>query len=392
MCSTPPRQPILPIEDPDGCWSLVEDYQSFLRVPRKKPSSSFSHGRHLSEFVRVVCISDTHGKHRSIPIPKCDILIHAGDFSVTGEQHFIQDLNEYFKELKQNNIVKEIICIAGNHDMTFHPEKYSKVWKWFHPRKGPLDCKAARQTFQDCIYLEDQLHTYATPTMDEEWSHEEKKINIYGSPWTPTYGVNWAFNQDRNVIEEKWDLIPSDQKIDILITHGPPLGRGDCCKSKNRAGCLSLLRKVQNEVKPRIHVFGHIHEDGGCSYDGQTLYVNASSVNIGYQPKQPCFVIDLPFDESKPAQVVRSVSNLDGYEVIEWLKEKANDEKFKEFSDLIPYFEKKTPFLLTGDDILKCVKDCNMLLCHLDIHRERNVDDLKRNLTKMILCFRAESF
>merc|ERR1712232_631609 len=150
-----------------------------------------------------------------------------------------------------------------------------------------------------------------------------------------------------------------------------------------------LLRKVQNEIKARIHVFGHIHEDGGCSYDGQTLYVNASSVNIGYQPKQPCFVIDLPTDSSKPAQVVRPVSNFDGQQVIEWLKEKANDEKFKEFSELIPYFEKKSPYFLTGDDILRSVKDCNILVCQLDMHREQDVDGLTNKLTKMILHFRA---
>ena len=36
--------------------------------------------------LRVVCVSDTHGMHRNLPkIKDADILIHAGDFSNTGE-------------------------------------------------------------------------------------------------------------------------------------------------------------------------------------------------------------------------------------------------------------------------------------------------------------------
>ena len=53
-------------------------------------------------------------------------------------------------------------------------------------------------------------------------------------------------------------MIPDD--TDILITHGPPLGYGDKCCSGQRAGCAELLSTVQLRVKPKLHVFGHIHE------------------------------------------------------------------------------------------------------------------------------------
>lgn len=74
----------------------------------------------------------------------------------------------------------------------------------------------------------------------------------------PEFG-NWAFNLPRG--EEclsKWDLIPDD--TDILITHTPPLGHGDLVCSGVRAGCVELLSTVQNRVKPKYHLFGHIHE------------------------------------------------------------------------------------------------------------------------------------
>ena len=69
----------------------------------------------------------------------------------------------------------------------------------------------------------------------------------------------WAFNLERGLpCQEKWDLIP-EEGVDILITHGPPLGHGDLCCHGNRAGCLQLLHTVQR-IQPKYHVFGHIHE------------------------------------------------------------------------------------------------------------------------------------
>ena len=35
--------------------------------------------------LRIACISDTHGRHRSVRVPPCDVLIHGGDFTNVGE-------------------------------------------------------------------------------------------------------------------------------------------------------------------------------------------------------------------------------------------------------------------------------------------------------------------
>ena len=85
-----------------------------------------------------------------------------------------------------------------------------------------------------------------------------KPIHFSGSPWQPEFG-GWAFNLKRG--EEclrKWNLIPED--TDVLITHSPPLGFGDLCSTGTRAGCVDLLQSVQTRVKPKYHVYGHIHE------------------------------------------------------------------------------------------------------------------------------------
>lgn len=69
----------------------------------------------------------------------------------------------------------------------------------------------------------------------------------------------WAFNLPRgSQCLEKWDKIPED--TDVLITHTPPIGHGDLCCTGVRAGCVELLTTVQQRVKPKYHIFGHIHE------------------------------------------------------------------------------------------------------------------------------------
>lgn len=74
----------------------------------------------------------------------------------------------------------------------------------------------------------------------------------------PEYG-GWAFNIPRGQpCLDKWNQIPDD--VDILVTHSPPLGHGDHCCSGVRAGCVELLSSVQNRIKPKYHVFGHVHE------------------------------------------------------------------------------------------------------------------------------------
>jgi predicted phosphodiesterase len=37
--------------------------------------------------MRIVCISDTHEQERSVVIPPCDLLVHAGDITYKGDLH-----------------------------------------------------------------------------------------------------------------------------------------------------------------------------------------------------------------------------------------------------------------------------------------------------------------
>ncbi|KAJ8791786.1 hypothetical protein J1605_020508 [Eschrichtius robustus] len=88
------------------------------------------------------------------------------------------------------------------------------------------------------------------------WPSLTHMLFSHRQPWF--YG--WGFNLPRGqALLEKWNLIP--EGVDVLVTHGPPLGFLDWVPKKmQRVGCVELLNTVQRRVQPRLHVFGHIHE------------------------------------------------------------------------------------------------------------------------------------
>ena len=138
-------------------------------------------------------------------------------------------------------------------------------------------CEAPKSKF---IYLQDD--TVVVPG----------GYKIYGSPWQPEF-YNWAFNLSRGEdCAKMWEKIPVD--TDILLTHGPPVGHGDKCKSGHNAGCVDLLARIADHVKPLFHIFGHIHEGYGATTNGSTIFVNASSCTLSYKPSNPPLVFDLP--------------------------------------------------------------------------------------------------
>lgn len=195
--------------------------------------------------MKIVAISDTHG--RKIPIPDGDILIHAGDFTSTGQIHEIVNFNTWLGKLPHP---KKIVC-AGNHDMFFE-----------------RDYHFAKSLLTNATYLQDDLIEF-----------EGKKI--YCSPWTPTF-CNWAFMRDRGQsILQKWVNIPAG--IDILVTHGPPWGILDTIgRDTEHLGCVDLYNEVTTRVKPKIHIFGHIHGGQGRVEKNDILFVNASICDEAY--------------------------------------------------------------------------------------------------------------
>lgn len=230
--------------------------------------------------MKIVCISDTHSLHNKMtPLPTGNILIHAGDCTNMGKENEIVDFVHWFQNLKGFDTK---IFIAGNHDFGFeyyNGVRHNNEAPWLH---NLLNEENLSQS--DVIYLHDSEFVIE--------SHEfSRPIKFYGSPWQPEF-YNWAFNLPRNgwELEQKWREIPDD--TDVLITHGPPFGKLDYNPQNFPCGCELLSLRLK-ELKPLVHVFGHIHFAHGIREDEKTLYVNASTCTERYQPINKPLIIEL---------------------------------------------------------------------------------------------------
>ena len=206
---------------------------------------------------RIVAISDTHEQHGSIILPEGDILVCAGDITTNGKPAAVSEFDAWFAA--QPHRYK--LLIAGNHDFLFEKDN-------LHAR-GLIS--------PGIIYLEDS-------------GCEIMGLKFWGSPVTPWF-FDWAFNKQRGEeIRRFWDEIPAD--TDVLVTHGPPFGILDKNAQGEHTGCEDL-RHALKRVRPRLHIFGHIHEGYGVAEQDGTTSVNACQLDYQYRLVNEPLVVTL---------------------------------------------------------------------------------------------------
>eukprot|EP00455_Lapot_gusevi_P010943 TRINITY_DN15015_c0_g1_i4.p1 TRINITY_DN15015_c0_g1~~TRINITY_DN15015_c0_g1_i4.p1 ORF type:complete len:311 (-),score=72.13 TRINITY_DN15015_c0_g1_i4:63-995(-) len=270
---------------------------------------------------RVVCLSDTHNQLQSYVangmIPEGDILIHAGDFSDYGTEAELAEFCSAFASLPHRH--KIVIC--GNHERQFEnssPQQVASVLGCVLPGEAKDEDGQAGKPY----YLHHQ-------------SVEIEGIRFFGSPYNPT-GPGFKLTRGA-ALAGQWATVPAD--IDILITHSPPRavmdvahgnedgvandtagherpppppaewnvpdqvvsGRANidlmaAIRMKHKAkaqpppacqfcpdshpksshwGCSDLLQRVQ-QIRPKAHIFGHVHEGNGFLVKDGTLFINAA--------------------------------------------------------------------------------------------------------------------
>jgi Icc-related predicted phosphoesterase len=219
--------------------------------------------------MRLVLISDTHGLHAQLPkLPDGDVLVHAGDLTDDAGQAALRSFLRWFNSQPH----KRKVFIAGNHDWAFE--------KWNGPARAMV-----KELAPTADYLEDS-------------GVEIDGVRFWGSPYQPEF-YNWAFNRKRGAeISHHWDKIPNE--TDVLITHGPPKGILDISGIDNEScGCADLWTAVATRIRPKLHVFGHIHHGYGTFRQkwlcgtSQTTFINSSICNERYQPINKPWVFNL---------------------------------------------------------------------------------------------------
>ena len=193
--------------------------------------------------LRLVLLSDTHQLHREVDVPNGDILIHAGDFTMFSKSmNAIADFNEWLGQLPHRHKV----VLPGNHEFFLEADP------------------SARFMLDNALVLINEVT-------------EIEGLRIWGSPVTPLYGGAFGLS----AIEDRlrvYAQIPSD--IDVLVTHGPPYGILDLSSDSGlHSGCHELFDAVMR-VRPRLHVFGHVHSAHGIFQTDQTTFVNAALLGL----------------------------------------------------------------------------------------------------------------
>ena len=186
--------------------------------------------------LKILHLSDTHGAHRRLgELLEADVLVHSGDFTMSGSEAEALDFLEWLCELPYRHKV----FVAGNHD--------------------------------GCLYgaqlggLDDNVHYLCGSGVEIE------KLKFWGVP---------MFMEDcvSGYQERLYASIPED--TDVLVTHTPPYGildkDGDILY-----GSTELLHRVRT-VRPLAHLFGHIHRAYGIVNDGTTVFSNAAIMGAHY--------------------------------------------------------------------------------------------------------------
>lgn len=223
--------------------------------------------------MKIVCISDTHGRAHRNDIPDGDVLIHAGDLSLGGEIHEIQKALAWLRRFPH----KYKLFIGGNHDNALAELGIKPFSDQMKPYKGlpPLMYLCdSRRTIEDQVFFGS-----AKMPVDSTFRARARAFMVPD-------GANTRF----------WGMAPP---CDVLITHGPPLGALDEICTPFDGGLAvhaygdAALRTYVNQVKPKLHVFGHIHCAYGITEQAGTTFVNAAQLNDHYAPANDPIVIEI---------------------------------------------------------------------------------------------------
>lgn len=232
--------------------------------------------------MKIVALSDQHG---FLPaIERCDLLIVAGDICPDRIGGIVARHDPGQQKAWFDRHVRRWLATApaghkiltwGNHD-------------WCGQACSFADDAPARASSTALMIVVDEA--IRVPAR----GGSGRAISIWASPWSHQFD-DWAFMKPRAELADVYAAIP--EGVDILVSHEPPAGFGDCCRLPSGAvahvGSRELLAAIER-VKPRLVICGHLHGGHGrFEFDGATIY-NVSVVDEDYELVRSPTVIEIP--------------------------------------------------------------------------------------------------
>jgi len=242
--------------EPPRCLLVKNGSSTELLLSQLPPCSAGS--------LRIVAISDTHGKHRLLTCPAADVLVHCGDLlsrnacvlQNNGQNHrkgraALRDFNQWLGEQSQ---CRTKIVIGGNHDATLEA----------------IGDERAKEVLNHAIYL----HDSAT---------EVDGLRFYGSPWSRGKSANRAFQAEAPPAMTSATL---EQHIDVLVCH-----------------CFN--EGLVQAARPSLVLSGHAHAMYGILQTHPCIALNASICDKVYRTAHWPVVIDINVMECTAQRIVR---------------------------------------------------------------------------------------
>ena len=218
--------------------------------------------------MKIVSISDLHGRIPKDNVPECDVLTISGDTCPTYNHELWfqrQWLESEFNDWLKKQPAKHIVGIAGNLDWVFQDIL----------EKGSPEVKLSWTYLCDSGIVIDG-------------------VKFWGHPWSPMF-CQWAFMKynlnGKGELYEKSLTIPDD--VNVLIIHSPPFGILDTVEGtdtlvngkivREYLGNKPLKKRINELKNLKLCVFGHIHSAHGRKVIGDTTFINALLLNEDYE-------------------------------------------------------------------------------------------------------------
>ena len=208
-----------------------------------------------SNEIRIIAISDTHNGYNKLTQQlidlyqsENDILVHCGDMTERGSVDELNNINSWFGELPY----KYKIAISGNMDGIGLDKQHIDGYK----------------IFTNAVYLQHQ--SLEIPDLGSNG------FKIFASPYTPEFVGGFQLYSEKES-RLKWQDIPND--IDLLISHGPPYNILDSTSRGMSIGDKVLMNEINQRIKPKAVLFGHVHASFGQTEVDGIQYVNAAQFN-----------------------------------------------------------------------------------------------------------------
>lgn len=198
--------------------------------------------------VRLVCISDLHGKVENIkklkPLAKTDIIVLTGDIThFGGREKARAALQELFK------IKKKVFAVPGNCDLPEVNEVLAEL---------DIDLHSSGRVFKDAGFF-GAGGSGATP-FDTPQEYSEEKLEEF--------------------LKQGFEKIKAS-KFKVLVSHSPP---HNTAVDTSGSGAHIGSRKVREFIEKNqvdLVLCGHAHEARGFDWIGRTLVINSGPLHMG---------------------------------------------------------------------------------------------------------------